>query len=71
MDESVKSLSALTLTAAIKADRLHDFAVQEETRGIGPADTRAFSAVVSRATKPLQLADQTLRSASRDGSGEK
>ena len=71
MAESVKSLSTLTLTAAIKADLLHEFVLQEESRGIGPADTGAFTAIVSRAAKRPQLADQTSRSASGDGSSEK
>jgi len=38
MARSVKSFNRLTIAAATKADRLHDFAAQQEARGISPAD---------------------------------
>ena len=63
----------LSLAKAIGTRRLSEFIDQEETRGIGPADSRALDALIAEAAKaPRSKAprseDQTSRSPSGDGS---
>lgn len=54
-------MADLTLSEAIRLDRLDDFAMQAEAEGIGPADRAQFDALVGRVTAPLPE-DQTSRS---------
>src|SRR5580692_10745771 len=62
----------LTLSDAIKANRLADFVVQEEARGVGPASQRKLNAAIKKlATTPLKSEDQTSHSPCDDGSIEK
>ena len=60
-------MKRLTLSEAINAGRLEDFAAQAEAEGIGPADRDQFDAIVGRITAP-QPEGQTSRSPARDGS---
>jgi len=71
LDESVKSLSRLTLSEALKNGRLQDFVAQEEGRGIGLSDQRKFLSMIRKevlSPRDEQLEDRTLRSPSADGS---
>lgn len=58
----------LTLSDALKANRLREFVAQEEARGIGPADRKKLDALIKKATTPQQSKDRTSRSASHGGS---
>jgi hypothetical protein len=59
----------LTLSQAIKADRLKEFIAQEEARGVGPAKSRDVAeAIRVLATTPTQSGDRTLHPTSRGGS---
>lgn len=59
----------LTLSEAIKTDRLTDFIAQEEARGVGPIEREELDAAIKRlATIPPKSEDQTSRSSSDDGS---
>jgi hypothetical protein len=59
----------LTLSEAIRTDRLREFVAQEEQRGIGPADRKELDEAIKRlALTPLKSADRTSRSSSRGGS---
>lgn len=52
----------LSLSEALKADRLQEFIAQEEKRGVGPANQKQFDrAVKAIATRP-RSEDQTSRS---------
>ena len=58
----------LTLSEALKSGRLDEFIAQEEARGIGPGNQRAFDrAVKALATQP-RSEDRTSRFPSRGGS---
>lgn len=58
----------ITLTQAIKSNRLREFVDQETKRGIGPADSAELeTAIKTLATQP-QSEDRTSRSTSDDGS---
>ena len=54
-------MADLTLSQAIKLNRLPEFAAQAEAQGIGPADRAQFEALVGTLTAP-QPEDQTSRS---------
>ena len=58
----------ITLSEAVKRDRLMDFIAQEEARGIGPASPVELDEALSRLIKGGQSEDQTSRSSSVDGS---
>jgi len=60
----------LSLTDAIRLNRLEDFIHQEEAREIGPADPHAFDALVIEATKERQSEDQASHSPSGGSSTE-
>jgi hypothetical protein len=61
----------LSLSKAIKEDRLGDFILQQEAAGVGPTNEPDFLSAASKVIKHEQQSDQTSRSASRDGSTEK
>lgn len=62
----------LTLTEALRTNKIADFVRQEEKRGIGPADRKKLDALIKKAvTTPQQSEDRTSRSSSRDGSNGK
>lgn len=45
----------LTLSDALRAERLHEFIAQEETRRIGPVDRKELDTTIKRlATTPLK-----------------
>ena len=46
-------MGTLTLSEALKAGKLGEFAAQAEADGIGPADCAQFDALVGRVTAPL------------------
>lgn len=58
----------LTLSEAVKSERLQEFIAQEEARGIGPINRAEFDALTADLVKAQQSKDQTSRSASGDGS---
>jgi hypothetical protein len=60
----------LTLSEAIKTQRLQDFIAQEQTRGVGPADTVQLEAVIRALATQPQSENQTSHSSSADGSTE-
>lgn len=62
--------SRISLSQAIKEDRLSDFVDQAERDGTGPADRERFDAMVKRVTT-LQPEDQTSRSRAAGGSAGK
>ena len=62
----------LTLTQALKTNKLREFIAQEEARGIGPIERKELDAEIKRlATTPLKLLGRTSRSPSDGGSTEK
>jgi len=61
----------LSLTKALKENRLEEFIRQQEVAGVGPADEAAFFKAASKVIKTEPRSDQTSRSPSRDGSTEK
>lgn len=61
----------LTLTEAIKTGRLRQFVLQEEKRGIGPADRKRLEELLRKTATKTQSKGRTSRSASRDGSSGK
>lgn len=58
----------LSLTKALKSERLKDFIEQETNRGVGPVKESDFDALAERLIKTPQSDDQTSRSPRRDGS---
>ena len=60
--------NSLTLSAAVKAGRLEEFAAQEEKRGVGPVDRNAFDALTATLVKAPQSEGRTSRSSSGGGS---
>jgi hypothetical protein len=67
--DSVYILPMLTLSEALKTDKLREFIAQEESRGIGPANSRDVEAAIKTlATTPTQSGDRTSRQPSRGGS---
>lgn len=70
--DSVYIPPMLTLTKALETGRLREFIAQEETRGIGPANSKEVDAAIKLlATTPTQSEDRTSHLPSRDGSTEK
>ncbi len=61
----------ISLSTALRDEKLAQFIAQEEARGIGPADQLAIDALVAEAAKERQSEDQASHSPSRDGSTEK
>lgn len=61
----------LSLTKALKQDRLQDFIAQEEARDVGPINEADFNEAASLVIKTPQSDYQTSRSLHRDGSREK
>jgi hypothetical protein len=62
----------ITLSEALKTDRLAEFIAQEEARGIGPANRKDVDAAIKKlATTPTQSGGRTSRSSSGGGSTEK
>lgn len=61
----------ITLSEALKNDRLAEFIAQEEGRGIGPASTTEVERAIKLLATRKQSSDRTSRSASRGGSGGK
>ena len=63
----------LTLSEAIKSDRLGEFIAQQEARSIiNPIDRSAFDGAVAKVVKAPQSEDQTSRSSSGgDSSGKR
>lgn len=60
-------MSRLSLSEAIRTDRLPDFIAQEDAAG-RTGDPEAFERLVATAVKPPRSADRTSRSPSADGS---
>ena len=58
----------LSLTEAIKSDRLSDFIAIEEARGIGPINRPDFDAFAATLIKAPRSVDQTSHSSSAVGS---
>jgi hypothetical protein len=58
----------LSLSEAIRSDRLEEFIAQEEARGVGPADSDEVMQAIETVARPPQSEDQTSRSPSRDDS---
>jgi hypothetical protein len=58
----------LTLSEALKTDRLADFVAQQEAAGLSPAEREAFDRVVRAAVKPAKVVGRTSRSRTGDGS---
>lgn len=61
----------LTLRKALETGQIDRFVKQAEADGVGPAEGGDFDQAVRHAVKPKRSADQTSRSASRDGSSGK
>lgn len=62
----------LTLSEALRTDRLAEFIRQEEARGIGPVARKKIDDAVKRiATTPLKSKGRTSRSTLRGGSSGK
>jgi hypothetical protein len=62
----------LTLSEALRTNRIRDFVRQEEERGIGPADRKKLDATIKKLAAILPKSKgRTSRSASRDGSNGK
>lgn len=64
-------MTDLSLSKAIKENRLEEFIRQAEAAGIGPVEEAAFLGAASKVIKHEPRSGQTSRSASRDGSTEK
>lgn len=59
----------LTLSEALKTDRLREFIAQEEQRGVAPADRKKLDVALKRlVTKRPKESGRTSRSSSGDGS---
>ena len=58
----------LTLSEALKDNKLNEFIEQEESRGKGPILEESFLLAASKVIKTSQQSDQTSRSPSSDGS---
>jgi len=58
----------LSLAQAILESRVSEFIAQEKARGIGPIDRAEFDALAAALVKAPQSKNQTLHSASDDGS---
>lgn len=58
----------LTLSRAIRTGQLRKFIVQEEARGISPADRQKLDSAIAQAIKAPRSKRQTSRSQGRAGS---
>lgn len=58
----------LSLSQAIREDRLEEFIQQAEASGVGPISQADFDTAATKVIKSGQSEDQTSRSVSRDGS---
>jgi hypothetical protein len=58
----------LSLSTAIKEDRLEEFIQAQEAAGIGPVKEADFLSAASKVIKPATRSDRTSRSASHGGS---
>lgn len=56
----------LTLSEALKGNKLPEFIAQEEARGTGPIDRAEFDALAAKVIKVRQSEDQTSRSSCGD-----
>ncbi|MFM8750751.1 hypothetical protein [Rhabdaerophilum sp.] len=65
--ESDKTNNCLSLAEAQVSGRLEEFIVQEEARGVGPADRQELDEALSRLITAGKSGDRTSRSASSDG----
>ncbi len=61
----------LSLTKALKKDRINEFIKQEQSRGVGPIRETEFEDTASILIKTPPQSDQTSRSPRRGGSREK
>ncbi len=61
----------LTLSEAIKTQRIQDFIAQEEARGVSPASDKDFRQALSLVITAKPQEDQTSHSPERDGSSGK
>ncbi len=61
----------LSLSEAIRENRLEEFIAQEEARGVGPVSEAEFIETASAVIRTPQLDDQTSRSLPDDGLPEK
>jgi hypothetical protein len=66
--DSMNESNMLTLSEAIKTERLQEFIAQEEKRGIGPVERKKLDATIKLVATQPQPKDRTLRSTSRGGS---
>lgn len=64
-------MTRITLAEAIATSQLDVFINQEEARRVGPIDRAAFDSLCAALIKAPQSEDQTLHSASGDGSSGK
>lgn len=58
----------LTLSLAIKTNRLDDFIREQEAAGVGPVKEADFMSAAAKVIKHVKRSDRTSRSASRGGS---
>ena len=64
------NMRVLSLSEALKSNKLPDFILQEEARGIGPAETARLEQALSALIKAPRSEDQTSRSPSNDDLSE-
>jgi len=64
-------MKQLSLSEAIKARNLEEFARQQELSGIGPIDRKDFDHLLSKTIKAPRLARRTSRSRHAGGSDGK
>lgn len=57
----------ISLAEAMKSDRLEDFILQEESRGVGSVDRADLDEALRRVIRPHQSERRTSRSASAGG----
>jgi len=67
VNQGVDMDQPLSLKKALEKNRLADFIVQEEARGVGSADSAELERLLAEVAKPVKSADQTSRSADPDG----
>lgn len=60
----------ITLSEAIRKNRLPEFVSQEEARGVGPINRADYEAAAAALIKAPQSKGRTSRSSSDDGSNE-
>ena len=57
----------ISLTEALKDDRLEEFIQEQEAAGVGKTTKGAFDEAVKRVATPRRVSGRTSRSALRDG----